>query len=208
MAIFKLKLDFVNDTDSGLSIFSSGVASSINGNIHYPLTNPTVAAINVLITNFNNSLIALPNGGQAAKLARDQARLALEMGLRTLANDLESKSGNDPVKMATTGFQVIDSTVRTYTQSGRPTDLTLEYGTLSGQVNASVKKVPKTAVYLWRYTADPFGPNARWSEIILSTSRKITISGLERGIDLWVQCGTFNSQGYSDWSDPATIYVR
>ena len=208
MAIYKLRLNFANYSDNDLANFCLVMQSILAVNVFYPITNPTMVAMGVLITNFTNSLLALSTGGQAAEFARDQARIALEAGLRTLVNDLESKSNNDPNKLATTGFQVYDSSVKTYTQPGRPVNLNLEYGTLSGEIIASVTRVPKIAVYLWRYTLDPFGPNARWSEIQLSTTRQITLKGLPRNADIWVQCCTFNTQGYSDWSDPATILVR
>ena len=68
MAIYKLRLNFANYSDNDLANFCLVMQSILAVNVFYPITNPTMVAMGVLITNFTNSLLALSTGGQAAEL--------------------------------------------------------------------------------------------------------------------------------------------
>src|SRR5438552_6071688 len=80
------------------------IISQLTGNPSFPTTNPTLVALQAALDSLEQALaLANPQARDAAVVA---ARSIIEQMLDDLADNLENTSGNDPVKLATTGYDL------------------------------------------------------------------------------------------------------
>ncbi len=209
MFIYKILLSFLRYTDNDFTAFVARVILALTGNPAFPVTSPTIAAIIALKSAFDIATANAKGGGKALKLIRDAARFDLEMAMRLLASFIEDHSNNIKSTMLEAGFSVYGGPVVHRTNPDTPIISKLDYGKLSGSADLKVIPVDNTDVYEFRYTIGAFGPDAEWIYLPVSTKSSIIIKGLELGITIWAQARCHNSQGISNWSDPAQlIYIH
>ena len=205
MRRFKIRLDFTKLGDAALLVFCLRIISGLTASLYFLTTSPTLLQIIALKDAFVEAVTNASFGGTAQKLIRDQKKVSLLEGLRLLASYIEDNGGNDPVKLADTGFDIYGGLRSLWPIPGVVENLRLFYGNLSGTVIVRVKRANFTLMYECRYTLGDFSENAEWITIPKSTKTKMIITGIPLGRSIWVQVRCVNGKGEGDWSDPAQL---
>ena len=199
MFIYKILLKFLRYTDNDLSAFVP--------NPDFPTTTPDIATIAARKHDFDVAVANAANGGKVLKEIRTEKRILLEMAMRLLASYVEDNSNNTKSIMLEAGFSVHGGPVVHRTYPDTPIIRELTYGRLTLTADVKVIPVENTDVYEFRFTEDPFGPEARWTNLPVSTKSTFTITGITYGSNIWAQVRCHNSIGISNWSDPAQLVL-
>ena len=85
-----------------------------------------------------------------------------------------------------------------------PKNLRLSLTGISGELYLRFDRVPNAANYSVQSAQSPDGP---WEDQDLSTSTRVTISGLTPGKVYWVRAQSNGSAGPSGWGGPANAMV-
>lgn len=144
---------------------------------------------------------------QARTPAVAAARRNLEQLLEDLADNLEQTAGNNPVPLATTGFDLRKETTQTGQPPDVPQNVRLKLTGISGECQVLFEPPDRARGFMVQTAADPNGP---WTDYdTFSSSRRVIITGFPRAKDLWVRaCALGANNTKSGWSDPATILMN
>jgi hypothetical protein len=181
------------------------IHAQLTGNSYYATTNPTLAAIQALLTPLDTAL-KMPPG-----LARDgaiaTARPPLEEALQDLAENLEQATPGNLQALSTTGYDLRKSPVQTGEPPATPGNLRLKNLPESGAVQFLFNASDRAVSYQFQTTDDPNG--GVWKDYDpVSSTRNVVAKGLPRAKDVWGRVraiGPNNTK--SAWSDPATVLV-
>jgi hypothetical protein len=181
------------------------IIAQLTTNPNFATTTPTIAQLQAALDALTQALaIANPDAQKQAVIA---ARGTLEQVLDDLADNLETTANNDPVKLATTGYDLRKETTPTSDPLPIPQNLRLKLTGVSGQVQLLFDPSQRAKGYQVQTTIDP--STGTWKDYdTFSSSRGITLQGFDRAKDIWVRVraiGPNNTK--SGWSDPATILV-
>jgi hypothetical protein len=169
----------------------------------------TMAALQTLITTYDQKLVARASRASADVLAFNEARDALAEALSALGNYINSIAKGDPMIMEQSGFPSYDTTHTADTSApAAPTDLRLRQGDLSGSILARYKpdRVPSTNE-VQTTTGDP-NVEANWHTKGMFQGGRAEMSGFTPGVIVWVRVRTVGLKGVMGaWSDPAQIRV-
>jgi hypothetical protein len=181
------------------------VVSQLTGNVFYPTTNPTLAAIQTQLTALDTALKMPP--GQARDGAIATARPPLEESLQDLAENLEQATPGNLQKLSTTGFDLRKTPAQTSEPPPTPANLRLRNLQASGEVQFLFEASDRAKSYQIQTTEDAnTGP---WKDYDpFSSTRNVVAKGLPRAKDVWGRVraiGPNNTK--SAWSDPATVLV-
>ncbi|HEY3662074.1 MAG TPA: hypothetical protein VGL24_02875 [Chthoniobacterales bacterium] len=182
------------------------IIARLTDNPFFPTTDPTLARVQLELNVLAAALIL--STPQERKAAVPAARSKLQQTLDDLADDLEATAQMDPVKLATTGFDLRRTTQQSWEAPGVPQELRLRYTSVSGQVKVLLRAVLRAKGYEVQTATDP--TNGPWTTYgTFSSVRGIILEGFPRAQDLWVRIralGSRNTKG--GWSYPGTILVN
>ena len=169
----------------------------------------TMTALQTLITTYDAKLVARASGAKADTIAFNDARDALEEGLGTVGNYVNSVAKGDAVIVEKSGFPSYD-TARTVDPSppGAPSGLALRNDELSGAIVARYKpeRSPSTNEVQIN-TGDP-NAEADWHMKGIYKGGRADMNGFTPGTVVWVRVRTVGLKGVMGaWSDPAKIRV-
>jgi hypothetical protein len=181
------------------------IIASLTGNPNFATTDPTIAQLQAALDAVTQALtISNPTAQEQALLA---ARRPLHQLLDDLADDLEKTSSNDPVKLATTGYDLRKETTFTSEAPATPQNVRLKLTGHSGEAQLLCDAVDRAKGYQVQTSTDPNG--GTWTDYdTFSSSRNMFLKGFPRAKDIWVRVravGPNNTK--SAWSDPATILI-
>ncbi len=182
------------------------IIARLTGNADFPGPVPKVSDVQAQLDKLMQAQ-TLPDP-KAREMAVEAERETLEQMLDDLADNLELTANMDPVKLATTGFDLH----KTPQQSGGapeiPQNLRLKTTGVTGEVQVLFDAVERGRGYDVQTAPDPMsGPWTTYDSF--SSSRGVVLKGFQRAKDLWVRVralGPNNTK--SGWSDPATILVN
>jgi hypothetical protein len=201
-----LNRGFSQFSDNALVSKVRFILAQLNGNPSFPTTTPTLANLQAAFDALTAAM-ALPNP-QARETAVPAARTNLEQMLDDLADNLEQTVNNDPVKLATTGFDMRKETAQRGEAPAVPQTVRMKITGVSGEAQLLFDASDRARGYQVQTSADPNG--GTWSDYdTFSSSRGIVLKGFPRAKDLWVRVraiGPNNTK--SAWSDPATILIN
>jgi hypothetical protein len=145
--------------------------------------------------------------GWGATVAMRASKVALARLLTAMTTELMQVPDATAVDLAASLFPMVKERERTTNVPPAPGDLRLRHGQRSQEVIASCKlRMANIRTLESQWTLDP--TNGPWSNPEPATSsRRILLSGLPRGKDIWVRVRARNVIGPGGWSDPATIMV-
>ncbi len=78
----------------------------LTGNIYFPVTVPSVAEIQALITDLGNTITEIEGGDLSRIPHRDTLMLTAENMIRKLSYDIQNQSAGDAEKIKSSGFEV------------------------------------------------------------------------------------------------------
>ncbi len=125
--------------------------------------------------------------------------------LTELAAQAELEVKGDLMKLAATGFELKKKGSRTGAPTETPVNFRVTVTGISGEGLGRCKAVKGARSYEGQYALSANGP---WTDIDPSTSsQRLLFTGLERGKDYFFRARAFGPNGYSGWSDIATMMV-
>lgn len=200
-----LNRGFSQLSDSDLVTKTTFIKTQLTGNANFATTDPTLAQLQTALDALTQAqTIANPDARDAAVRA---ARASLEQTLADLADNLEKTADHDPVKLATTGFDLRKETASTGEAPQPPQNARLKLTGNTGEAQLLCDASERARGYQVQTTDDP--NNGSWKDYdTFSSSRNMILKGFARAKDLWVRVraiGPNNTK--SAWSDPATILV-
>lgn len=208
MSRFKISKSFTELSDASFITFNEGILTAMTGNAYYPTPAPTLATLTTQKTEFEDALAAAADGGKTLTAAKNQKRALLTETLYLLANYVETTALGDEVKLLSSGFDVYNTERSPRPLPAVPLNLRLSDGNLSGEVKVKVEPVEFATGYELRYSQDDFTIDMRWQYSGAYTSSTYIIKDLIVGKYTWVQVRSFNTQGRSEWCDPARLMTR
>lgn len=169
----------------------------------------TMTALQTLITTYDETLVDRASRASAAVLAFNQARAALEQGLGTLGNYVNSVANGDPMIVGESGFPSYQTGHAADTSPPEaPADLRLRHGDVNGTIRARYKPDrPNSTNEVQINTGDPNNA-ADWRTAGIFQGGRADLTGLTPGVVVWVRVRTVGRKGVMGaWSDPAQIRV-
>ncbi len=202
--LIKPSISFLtNDNDAELVIDTKTILTMTAENAAiYP--DAELPPVEAALDKFIGTIAARPEGGRAATAAKKSARAALVSLLRTLASYVQVACNGSYENLLLSGFPTQKSTRTTIGVLPAPSNLTVELGTRSGELDANVNPVTGAAIYNWQLTAA--GQTAP-IQTAQTTAASNTFDGLTPGVVYAVSCNVVGSAGPSDWSDSISQMV-
>lgn len=195
-------------TDAELIQFAKNVHTALKGNTNVPAPNPTLPALQTLITTAETGVHAYEAEKEvlrARKKVRDEAIKALCDGLRIEADTVQAVTGGQPDKIETTGFRIRSRPTPVGTPA-KVTNLVLVPGPADGALKAAWKPVRGVRSYELEASPDPMTPTS-WIYKGAATKSKATVNSFVSGAKVWVRVRGIGAAGPSPWSDPAVKTV-
>jgi hypothetical protein len=196
----RVSLAFARKIDTDLIAFVRNVITMMTGSLIYPTPLPTLAILTTAVNGFETAVHEALDGGKVAIATRNAARVELLSLVRQLAAYVQGNCGADLVKLIGSGFEA----VRAPSPVGilpPPGNQRLTLTNKSGELLLRFDKVDNAANYSIQTAADDIGP---WKDEDLSTSTRVTLTGLTPGKVYWARACANGSQGSSEWGGPAT----
>jgi hypothetical protein len=195
----RINLGFGNLSGPLLNKKAGSIYEGIFENSDFPTPTPDMATFNAARIVFSNAMEKAASRSIDDIVARNQARNVLIDMLVELGNYVTLTANGNVAKLTKTRFDLRKQR-ETKPDMQKPQNLKLADGANRGMVEISVDSVKGARSYSYEYTMDPLTPESVWT-VISSTSRKITIKGLESGKKMWFRVaavGVRNQFTYSD----------
>jgi hypothetical protein len=201
--VVKPSISFLtNDNDALLITDTQTIITSLTGNASYPTPDPTLAAVTTALNDFTTALANAADGGVTLTSIKNDKRAALVALLRDLANYVQVACNGDLTVLLSSGFPIQKPQRNPIGVLPAPVNLTVNLGSLTGELDAVVPPVFGASVYNWRLTAT----NA--PTVIVQTAQttggRTTFSGLTPGVAYTAQVNAVGAAGPSDWSNPVS----
>jgi hypothetical protein len=195
-------------TDAELIQFAKNVHTALKGNPNVPAPNPTLPALQALITTAQTGVHAYEAEKEvlrARKKVRDEAIKALCDGLRIEADTVQAITGGQPDKIESAGFRIRSRPTPVGTPA-KVTNLMVAAGPADGTLKAAWKPVHGVRSYELEASPDPMTPTS-WIYKGAVTKSKATVNSFTSGAKVWVHVRGIGAAGPGPWSDPAVKTV-
>lgn len=201
--IVKPSISFLNtDSDARLVTDTQTILTSMTGNASYPTPDPALAAVTTALNDFTTALANAADGGITLTAIKNDKRAALVAVLRDLANYVQVACNGDLTVLLSSGFPIQKPQRNPIGVLPAPVNLTVNLGSLSGQLNAVVPPVFGAYVYNWKLTAS--NAPATVLQSAQTTGGRTLFTGLTPGVVYVAQVNAVGAAGPSDWSQPAS----
>jgi hypothetical protein len=131
-------------------------------------------------------------------ILKNDAREELLNVLYLLGINIESLSGQDLSKMATSGF-VLSSQGGYSAPLDVPSNFRLKPGKNQGELIMAIKKVTHALSYIFEYTIGAATADSKW-ESRGSSSKEFTFTNLPRGVEISCRVAAIGSRGQEVYS--------
>jgi hypothetical protein len=194
--------------DNDVIPFTENVLQSLTGNSLFTLTNERLDAVRARLTDYQSKLGKSKDGSKLDTVQKNESKNELTSLLDDLALDLCVQANGDRAKLATTGFTLTKDPERGK-QPDKPSDFKVEYGKNDGELIFSVAACKEARVYVFYFIPAPAAQAdpASWRSVA-STTRKVTITGFNRGVEYDCRCAYQGSDQKPVFSDTLRILAR
>jgi hypothetical protein len=201
-----LNSGFSQLSDDGFYTKASQIIAALDGNVYFLVTDPTHAALLLLLEALHQAMQQAPGGVTTAEIR--VARENMENALERLAMNLELVPDVTDVMLATTGFDLAKDTQHTSQAPAVVTNLLLKPTGNTGEVQFIFGASEGARGYEVEWTEDPNAGPWQGRESFSST-RKVILNNLPRKHDVWGRVRAMGANNTkSPWSDPATMLVQ
>jgi len=203
----KAKLGFLGVSDSDELNACNTAYNGLFNNPAYPNTPITLPDFRQALDSFSVLIVDAEDGGKKAIAAKSKQRAEVIRMYTLLGHYVEATCNNDLAAFQTSGFTAV-STTRTPPQPlAQPKFSSIDRGSNSGQTVVKVEPQTGAIAFDVRYALDGSdGAPAPWTTLTLTSTRKVTISGLTPAGIYRFQIRALGKLGYTDWS-PSMIFI-
>lgn len=179
MSIVQLSLNFNRLSDTELFQRFRIVVGKSQG--HATFGNPPIPVADLSVRNEEFAVIAATavDGSVADTRVRDQKRQQLIADFRQMAFYVLANGGNDPVLLASSGFEIQTTGKSPIGKLGKPENFKAEAEGKSN-VKLSLKKLYGAKIYVYEYTLAPHHEESVWQRIESSRTSTV-VAGLQSG---------------------------
>jgi Fibronectin type III domain len=202
----KAKLNFHGVSDTDVLNAGNTAYNGLLNNPAFPNTPVPLPTFRQDLDSFSALIVDAEDGGKKSISAKNKQRTEVIRVYTLLGHYVEGTCNNDPATFNTSGFTAVVKT-KTAPQPLAPAKFTsIDRGPNSGQ--AVVKVENQTGVlafdvhYAQEGTGGSLGP---WTLMTLTSSKKVTISGLTPAGAYQFQVRALGKLGYTDWSPSMTF---
>jgi hypothetical protein len=192
--ILKIKLTYVNISDSGLPLKALGIVDGMDGNHRFPNPPHAIAVLRESITGYQN-MLSIAKKDDRAIPEKNEKRYALEQQLHETAAYVIVTAKNDLDALISSGFDISVPKPRRSLET-----LSVKAGATSGQIISQVNRISNARVYWHQVTPDPLTPESVWTEV-RTTSRQFTHSGLTVGARYWIRVKVLTNTDQEFYTD-------
>lgn len=201
--IVKPSITFLTtDSDPLLITDTQTIITNMTGNASYPSPDPTLLVVTGAKDEFATALANAADGGLTLTSIKNDKRAALAAKLRALANYVQVACNGDLTVLLSSGFPIQKPQRNPIGVLPAPVNLSVNLGTLTGELDAVVPPVFGAAIYNWRLTAT--NAPAVVLQSTQTTAGRTTFSGLTPGVVYVAQVNAVGAAGPSDWSQPVS----
>ena len=172
----------------------------LTGNANFPVIDPTLIQLQAIADELETAIDEAKSGDHLLIEHRNTVQTEAEDMIRSLALDIEKKSGKDLEKIHSSGFK----TRKDKSPSVLPADVVMMYSTSTGtgRIKLRWKKIPNAGIYLIdSFTQNgmpipPMPPNpGQWDTIAKSFTTTIELTDLNPGQMYYLRVYAINQVG-------------
>jgi hypothetical protein len=202
----KAILGFHGVSDSDVLKAGNTAYNGLLNNTAYP--NPTVPlpTFRQALDSFSALIVDAEDGGKKSISAKNKQRAEVIRLYTLLGHYVEATCNNDPATFNTSGFTAVVNT-RTAPQPLAPAKFSsIDRGPNSGQTVVKVENQNGVLAFDVHYALEGAGGvPGPWTLMTLTSSKKVTISGLTPAGTYQFQVRALGKLGYTDWSPSMTF---
>ncbi len=179
--------------------FGRKVATSLDGNADFPTPSPTVAEINAISDELEQSYNEAELARQIAKektALQNQKEAEFDEVMNKSANYVENTSNGDEAKIISAGFTPKADGVYSDDLLPAPENLSATLSDIETDIDLQWDKVEGAASYDIEMTTEASGIGG-WTHVKTSTKSSTTITGLENGRRHYFRVKATNTNGAS-----------
>jgi hypothetical protein len=202
----KAILGFHGVSDSDVLKAGNTAYERLLNNAAFPNTPVALPVFRQALDSFSALIVDAEDGGKKSISAKDKQRAAVIRMYVQLGHYVEATSNDDLATFNTSGFTAASNTRKPPQPLAPAKFSSIDRGPNSGQAVVKVEKQPGTIAYDVHYalegTGGVLGP---WTMMTLTSSKKVTISGLTPAGTYQFQIRALGKLGYTDWSPSMTF---
>jgi hypothetical protein len=202
----KAKLGFHNVSDMDTVKALTTAYDGLLKNPAYPAPPVGLDTLKAGIDRFSALIVDAEDGGKKAKSAKDKQRVAVIKMYTQLGHYVEAACNDDLATFNTSGFTAAAKTKTTPQPLTDAKFSSIDRGPSSGQVVVKPQNQTGAIAFDVRYALEGSGGTlGPWTTVTLTSSKKLTISGLTRAGIYQFQIRALGKLGYTDWLDTKTF---
>jgi len=177
--------------------------------VQFPTPPVSMAALQTLITTYNQKLVARASNASADVLAFNLARHDVEVALHDLGTYVNLTAKGDATLVSESGFPSYGAVhPGPAGPPAAPQNVKLRNGDLSTTIVARCTPGRPNSFNVAQINSGDPNNEAGWKTVMQFPGGKVTISGLTVGTTQWVRIATVGPGGVlGAWSDPAKIVI-
>ena len=179
------------------------IITKVTGNPHFGTPNPTLTALQALLTTATDAVNAYDATRQSLTMLRtdrEDAMEALKEGLRALAGYVASASNGDATIILSSGMNVRQDPAPIGLPAA-PQNLSAQFGANDGTSVLDWESVRGGRSYLVECATNALGP---WTQVALTTDTQTLVTNLISGTKYYYRVRALGAAGLGPWSDLAT----
>jgi hypothetical protein len=180
----KVKLELHDKTDEELRVFATDHQTQITDNPHFTTPDPSPGDFDPKLAAYSAKMDAISTADFALKALRAERkalRVELETALNARGSYVEKKSGGDPAKILSAGFEIVAAATPTSSLPA-PENVKATMGDKPGEIDIASNAVPKAKSYIYECREHEEGsPAGAWTQVKVSTRRSFTAKDLVSG---------------------------
>lgn len=200
----KVKLALAKKTPSKTAEFADGLVAALTGNTNVPTPDPALAVLSDGAQAIRDKITEISTAETTLGHLQDELvdlSDTLKLDIRKLADHVEDKCDGDPMKLGTTGFEMIGPR-QPVGQLPTVQHLEVEPTGVQGELRARWKKVAGARNYVLDQATSAEGP---WTtNVAISTRTSHTFTDLSPGTKYWFRVRAFGAAGFGGLSDVAS----
>lgn len=174
----RIKTNFSTFSVAAFIVKAQTIVSQMIGNPNFMTPNPALTVVEDMINNLSGAQMQVEAGNYTKKPLRDSYRAVLEDTLAILASYVENVCNGDPIKLASSGFDLWKTPENSGTPAA-PEGLQVALNGVSGEAALRWKSVAKAKCYIIESTTqNPSSPESVWHIEGVSTRARFTCMGL------------------------------
>ncbi|HLH31802.1 MAG TPA: fibronectin type III domain-containing protein [Terriglobia bacterium] len=201
----KAKLNFHGVSDTDVLNAGNTAYNGLLNNPAFPNTPVPLSTFRQDLDSFSALIVDAEDGGKKSISAKKKQRAEVIRVYTLLGHYVEAMCNNDPAAFHTSGFTAVVKT-KTAPQPLAPAKFTsIDRGPNSGQAVVKVENQKGVLAFDVHYAQEGAGGLGPWTLMTLTSSKKVTISGLTPAGTYQFQVRALGKLGYTDWSTSMTF---